>query len=97
MQIRAAELLRRADCVVYDDLGAGAALDAYAPAAAARVYVGKRGGRPSLKQPDIDAVLVGQAAELGPGRTVVRFKGGCPSVFSRVSWRAGRNVAGGLP
>lgn len=33
-----------------DDLGAAAALEAYAPPGAERVYVGKRGGRPSIKQ-----------------------------------------------
>lgn len=35
---------------VADDLGAAAALEAYAPPSAERVYVGKRGGRPSIKQ-----------------------------------------------
>lgn len=79
--MRAAELLRRADVVIYDDLGAAAAVEQYAPAAAERVYVGKRGGQPSIRQPDIDALLVAAAAR---GRTVVRLKGGCPSVFSRV-------------
>jgi len=81
MQVRAAELLRQAEVVVYDDLGAAAAVEAYAPPSAERVYVGKRGGQPSIKQPEIDAILVQHAAA---GRRVVRLKGGCPSVFSRV-------------
>lgn len=82
LQVRAAELLRRADVVIYDDLGAAEALEQYVPPAAEQLYVGKRGGRPSIKQPEIDALLVAAAAG---GRTVVRLKGGCPSVFSRVS------------
>ena len=82
-QVRAAELLRRADVIIYDDLGAAAAVEQYAPSTAERVYVGKRGGRPSIRQPEIDALLVAAAAG---GRTVVRLKGGCPSVFSRVGW-----------
>ena len=82
-QVRAAELLRQADVVIYDDLGAAEALERYAPPTAERVYVGKRGGRPSIRQPEIDALLVAAA---GGGRTVVRLKGGCPSVFSRVGW-----------
>ena len=88
--MRAAELLRQAEVVIYDDLGAAAAVEAYAPAGAERVYVGKRGSRPSIKQPEIDAILVQHAAS---GRAVVRLKGGCPSVFSRVRrrrWRRGR-------
>ena len=81
LQVRAAELLRQAEVVIYDDLGAAAAVEAYAPAGAERVYVGKRGSRPSIKQPEIDAILVQHGAA---GRAVVRLKGGCPSVFSRV-------------
>lgn len=52
------------------------------PPTCERIYVGKRGGRPSKKQPEIDALLVGLCRA---GKTVVRLKGGCPSVFSRVS------------
>lgn len=89
LTVRAAELLRRADAVIYDDLGAAAAVEAYAPPGCERLYVGKRGGRPSVKQPEIDALLVATAAA-APGRTVVRLKGGCPSVFSRV--RGGRGA-----
>ncbi|KAL4457422.1 hypothetical protein ABPG75_012287 [Micractinium tetrahymenae] len=81
LTVRAAEVLRRAEVVIYDDLGAAAAVEAYAPPSAERVYVGKRGGRPSIKQAEIDELLVQAAAS---GRTLVRLKGGCPSVFSRV-------------
>lgn len=57
LTLRAARALAAAEVVVYDDLGAAEAL-ALAPAGAERIYVGKRGGRPSIKQPAIDALLV---------------------------------------
>lgn len=41
--------------VVFDDLGAAAAVEQYAPPAAQRVFVGKRGGRPSIRQVQIPA------------------------------------------
>ena len=52
-QVRAAELLRAAEVIIYDDLGAAAAVEAYASSSAQRVYVGKRGGRPSITQPEV--------------------------------------------
>jgi len=81
LTLRAVKALEAAEVVIYDDLGAGEAL-AHAPAAAERLYVGKRGGRPSIKQPEIDRLIVDKCAR---GLRVVRLKGGCPSVFSRIS------------
>ena len=43
-------------------------------------YAGKRGGRPSMKQDDITALLVRLARD---GRRVVRLKGGDPYIFGR--------------
>lgn len=51
-------LLGEADVVVYDDLGTEEVLARHAPPAVERVYVGKRGGRPSIKQDDVNALLV---------------------------------------
>eukprot|EP00775_Hariotina_reticulata_P010352 gene10352-10510_t len=83
-QLYALQLLQQADVVVYDDLGAQGLLDE-APGGAELVYVGKRGGQPSIKQPDIDKLLVQLCQQ---GKRVVRLKGGCPSTFSRVSSEA---------
>ena len=47
---------------------------------AEKFYVGKRGGRLSIPQQDINALLVRLARE---GRKVVRLKGGHPYVFGR--------------
>ncbi len=71
--------LEECEVVVYDALVAPALLD-LCPAAAERIYVGKRQGRHALPQPEIDALLV----QLGrQGRRVVRLKGGDPFVFGR--------------
>jgi uroporphyrin-III C-methyltransferase len=79
LTVRGAELLSRAEVVVYDRLAAEALLE-LAPAAAERISVGKTPGHPSTPQADINALLVerGQA-----GFTVVRLKGGDPFLFGR--------------
>ncbi len=81
LTLRAAELLRRADVVVHDRLVSGAVL-ALAPAAAARIDVGKRPGDGRMTQERINAVLVA-AGRRHPEGTVVRLKGGDPLVFGR--------------
>lgn len=71
--------LRRADTVVYDDLIDRDLLDE-APAASNRIYVGKRYGEHSKKQPEINEILIREAKK---GRRVVRLKGGDSFVFGR--------------
>ena len=77
--LRGLRLLERCGAVVYDELLAPELLDV-APAGAERIYVGKRRGRHSMAQEDINALLVSKARE---GKTVVRLKGGDPFVFGR--------------
>ncbi|MGQ0826200.1 MAG: uroporphyrinogen-III C-methyltransferase [Actinomycetota bacterium] len=76
---RGAELLGRADVVVYDRL-ASAALLALAPSRAEFVDVGKAPGRAAMSQEDINDLLVARASD---GKEVVRLKGGDPFVFGR--------------
>jgi uroporphyrinogen III methyltransferase / synthase len=79
LTVRGAEVLGRAEVVVYDRLSVAALLD-LAPAGAERISVGKAPGGPSVSQEQINDLLV----ELGrAGRTVVRLKGGDPFVFAR--------------
>ena len=78
LTIRAAELIARADDLVVDALVPQAV---YRDASARVVYVGKRAGRPSIAQRDIEDILIRLARA---GRTVVRLKGGDPSIFGRV-------------
>ncbi len=79
LTMRGAEVLGRADVVVHDRLSAAELLD-LAPAGAERIDVGKQPGSARLSQEGINDLLV----ELGAaGRTVVRLKGGDPTVFAR--------------
>lgn len=75
---RGAELLGRAEVVVYDRLVSPALLD-LAPPSAERVDVGKRPGQVN-RQEEINRMLVEHGRA---GRTVVRLKGGDPFVFGR--------------
>jgi uroporphyrinogen III methyltransferase/synthase len=77
--VRGAEVLGRADVVVYDRLASPALLD-LAPPTAERIYVGKEPGRSAMPQDEIDALLVERALD---GQAVVRLKGGDPFVFGR--------------
>ena len=91
--LRGLRLLERCGAVVYDDLLDPALLDA-APEGAERIYVGKRRGRHSMAQGDINALLVAKARE---GRMVVRLKGGDPFVFGRGGEEALALQAAGIP
>jgi uroporphyrinogen III methyltransferase/synthase len=77
---RGAELLGRAEVVVYDRLVPAALLD-LAPAGAERVDMGKGPGQ-AARQDEIHALLIERGAS---GKTVVRLKGGDPFVFGRGS------------
>jgi uroporphyrin-III C-methyltransferase / precorrin-2 dehydrogenase / sirohydrochlorin ferrochelatase len=89
---RAVRRLRRADVVVYDALVAPQVL-ALAPAAK-RIFVGKRAGRPAVRQEFINALLVRMARR---GKRVVRLKGGDPFVFGRGGEEALALAIAGIP
>lgn len=77
--VKAVNALRSADVVLYDALVNESLLD-YAPAAASRVYVGKRRGAKAYTQDEINQRIVAYAKCCGH---VVRLKGGDPFVFGR--------------
>src|SRR5436190_17758700 len=79
LTVKGAEVLRRADVVVYDRLSVASLLD-LAPPAAERISVGKTPGHPSMPQKEINDLLVERGRA---GREVVRLKGGDPFVFGR--------------
>ncbi len=76
---KALRLLRAADVVLHDDLVAPEIL-ALIPPTARLHNVGKRCGRKSITQEEINALLVAYASD---GLTVVRLKGGDPLIFGR--------------
>ena len=76
---RGAEVLGRADVVVYDHL-ASSRLLGLAPRSALLVCAGKSVGHLTMTQEAINQTLVDHARA---GRTVVRLKGGDPYVFGR--------------
>jgi len=90
--VRGAEVLARADVVVYDRLSVASLLD-LAPAGAERISVGKAPGRASLPQADINALLVERGKA---GEEVVRLKGGDPFVFARGGEEAAALLAAGV-
>ena len=79
LTLRGAELLGRADVVVYDAL-VNSDLLRLAPASAEIIFGGKRGGAPTLPQEELNQLLIARARA---GKTVVRLKGGDPYVFGR--------------
>ena len=93
LTVRGAELLARADVVVYDRLSVLSLLD-LAPPGAERISVGKTPRGPSTPQEDINALLVEKG---GAGLEVVRLKGGDPFVFARGGEEAAALEAAGVP
>jgi uroporphyrinogen III methyltransferase/synthase len=77
--LRARELVRSADVVVYDYLCNPAMLE-WARAGTEIIYAGKSASAHTLTQDEINALLVDRA---GQGKRVVRLKGGDPYVFGR--------------
>ena len=79
MTLKGRELLSLCDVVVYDHLASERFLD-WVPENCRKIYVGKQAGHHSMKQEEINGILVELALS---GRTVVRLKGGDPFVFGR--------------
>jgi uroporphyrinogen III methyltransferase / synthase len=78
--IRGADVLSRADVLIYDNL-VSPELIRLAPPNAELIYAGKRGGsEKSVEQSELNAMLIAHARK---GRIVVRLKGGDPFIFGR--------------
>lgn len=92
LTLRGRDCLARAEVVVYDKL-AHPALLRLAPQAE-HIFAGKRAGRHSLPQPDIDRLLVELARRPA---VVVRLKGGDPFIFGRGGEEALALAASGIP
>ena len=90
LTLRGAELLRRADVVLYDAL-VNPELLRLAPPAAELIA---RGKSMTMPQKEITALLVARARE---GKCVIRLKGGDPYIFGRGGEEAEALAAAGIP
>jgi uroporphyrinogen III methyltransferase / synthase len=81
LTLRAQQILTQAQVLIYDAL-VDSGLLRLVPNNCVLVNVGKRGGKPSMLQSEIDLLLVEYAQS---GRTVVRLKSGDPFIFGRVT------------
>ena len=79
LTLRAREVIDQADVILYDQLP-GEEVLATLPERAEKIDCGKFGGKHTLEQDDIEALMVAKARE---GKKVVRLKGGDPFLFGR--------------
>lgn len=77
--VRGADILKKVDVIVYDRL-ANPDLLSITSENSEHIYVGKRPGKPSVSQQQINHILLTKAQA---GKTVVRLKGGDPYIFGR--------------
>ena len=92
LTLRGAELLGRADVVVYDAL-VNAELLRLAPKEAEIIFGGKRAKDHAIPQGELNRLLIAKARE---GKTVVRLKGGDPYIFGRGGEEAEELVSAGI-
>lgn len=85
LTLKAVRALQRADVILFDDLVSDEVME-LARREARRILVGKRAGRPSCAQHEINALMVRLALK---GWQVVRLKSGDPMIFGR----AGEEIA----
>ena len=93
LTLKAVRALQAADVILFDDLVSDGVLE-LARREAKRMLVGKRGGRESCRQEDINDMMVSLAKA---GKHVVRLKGGDPMIFGRAGEEIARLDAEGIP
>jgi uroporphyrin-III C-methyltransferase/precorrin-2 dehydrogenase/sirohydrochlorin ferrochelatase len=93
LTLKAVRALQSADVILFDDLVADGVLE-LARREAKRMLVGKRGGRASCRQEDINALMVRLARQ---GKRVVRLKSGDPMIFGRAGEEIAELRAAGIP
>lgn len=93
LTMKAARLIGAAEVIFYDAL-VGPGILALAAPGTRMITVGKRSGKHSAAQEDINQLLVDTA--LG-GSRVVRLKGGDPSIFGRSTEELDALAAAGVP
>jgi len=92
LTLKAVRALQAADVILFDDLVSDEVLE-LARREAKRILVGKRAGRPSCKQDEINDMMIRLAKA---GRRVVRLKSGDPMIFGRAGEEIARLGAAGI-
>jgi uroporphyrin-III C-methyltransferase/precorrin-2 dehydrogenase/sirohydrochlorin ferrochelatase len=93
LTLKAMRALQAADAILFDDLVSDDVLE-LARREAKRILVGKRGGRASCKQENINRTMITLAKA---GRHVVRLKSGDPMIFGRAGEEISALQAEGIP
>lgn len=93
LTLKAVRALQAADVILFDDLISDDVLE-LARREAKRMMVGKRGGRESCRQDDINALMIKLAKQ---GKHVIRLKSGDPMVFGRAGEEIEALRAQGIP
>ncbi len=92
LTLKAVRALQSADVILFDDLVSGEVLE-LARREAKRLMVGKRGGRDSCSQHDINDLMIKLARQ---GKHVVRLKSGDPMIFGRAGEEIAQVKAAGI-
>lgn len=93
LTLKAVRALQAADVILFDDLVSDEVLE-LARREAKRMLVGKRGGRESCRQEDINETMVRLALA---GKRVVRLKSGDPMIFGRAGEEISCLEEAGIP
>lgn len=93
LTLKAMRVLQSADVILFDDLVSDDVLE-LSRREAKKMLVGKRGGRKSCKQDDINAMMMKFARA---GKNVVRLKSGDPVIFGRAGEEISMLKKNGIP
>jgi uroporphyrin-III C-methyltransferase len=95
LTVKAVELIKSADVLIYDRLGVSEEVLNMAPVKAEKIFVGKRTGLHEVPQDQITNIII-EKAKANEGGKIVRLKGGDPFIFGRGGEEAEALVGEGI-